>query len=248
MTTLVAICLALAGCAPKEDPADRVEAKQVSEAFVQAFNSGDAGACVSLLNSKKIVLWEKGYQKIEHDGIIAAQDFIKYELSVGRKWEFIEYKEYKSNKPNTVTMVMKQTGLDYTLAGIDAIGAEMTFTVKDGEITKMYIMGKKATQEEFFTRTAGGIGLELSTADGKTTIVSVVDGSPSAEAGMLPGDEIIAINGKNCADMQGMEAQLRTKGAISSKVSITYKSANTQATQDVELERVDAKTLAKLNG
>jgi len=248
LTTLIAICLALTGCGSKEEPKARVEARQVSEAFVQAFNDGDAGACVSLLNSKKIVLWEKGYQKIEHKGIGEAQEFIKYELSVGRKWEFIEYKEYKSNKSNTVTMVMSQTGLDYTLAGVEVIGAEMTFTVKDNKITKMYILGKKATQEQFVTKTAGGIGVELGTANGKTTITSMIAGSPAAGAGMLLGDEIIAIDGISCADMQGMEAHLRTRGAISSKVNITYKSVKTQETQDLELVRVDAEKLAKLNG
>lgn len=248
LTTLIAVCLALAGCGSKEEPQKRVEAKQVSEAFVQAFNDGDAGASVSLLNSKNIVLWEKGYRKIEHKGIGEAQEFIKYELSVGRKWEFIDYKEYKSNKPNTVTMVMKQTGLDYTLAGIDAIGAEMTFTVKDNKITKMYILSKKATQEQFITKTAGGIGLELSPANGKTMITGMIAGSPAAGAGMLIGDEIIAIDGQSCAAMQGMEAQLRTRGAISSKVEITFKSAKTGETQEVELVRVDAEKLAKLNG
>jgi len=225
----------------------RAAAKQVSESFVQAFNAGDIGTCVSLLNNDKIQLWEKGYQKINHKGIVEAQEFLKKEMAVGRQWEFDSYKDYSSNKEYTVTMLIKETGLDYTLAGVDMIGSEFTFTVKDGKITKMYIFVKAKTYEKFATNTAGTIGVELVTANGKTTIDKLLATSPAAEAGLLIGDEITAINGNNCADMQSMEAQLRTKGTIGSKVVLTVKKAATGETADVELVRVDAKKLAKEN-
>src|SRR5690606_31538224 len=40
-----------------------------------------------------------------------------------------------------------------------------------------------------------GIGLDVSVEDGKVTVVSPLPGAPAAEAGLQPGDQLLAVDG-----------------------------------------------------
>jgi carboxyl-terminal processing protease len=52
---------------------------------------------------------------------------------------------------------------------------------------------------EFLSDTAGkfgGIGVEVDIRDDEVTVIAPIDGSPAARAGILPGDRILAVDGK----------------------------------------------------
>jgi carboxyl-terminal processing protease len=73
----------------------------------------------------------------------------------------------------------------------------------------------------------GGLGLEVTMEDGLVKVVSAMDDSPAAKAGILSGDLITAIDDKAVKGLTLEEAANKMKGAVDSKVrlKITRKGA-----------------------
>ena len=57
-----------------------------------------------------------------------------------------------------------------------------------------------------------GVGMELGIKDGQLMVVSPLDGSPAKSAGILAGDKIIEIEGKNTAGITVTEAVSKIRG------------------------------------
>jgi carboxyl-terminal processing protease len=72
------------------------------------------------------------------------------------------------------------------------------------------------TQGEF-----GGIGIEINMPNGVLTVVSPIDGTPAAEAGIQPGDKIIKVEGEFTKDMELLEAVEKMRGPKGTEVTIT---------------------------
>ena len=72
------------------------------------------------------------------------------------------------------------------------------------------------TQGEF-----GGIGIQIEMRDGVLTVVSPIDGTPAAEAGIQAGDKIIKVDGELTKDMELWEAVKKMRGPKGTKVVIT---------------------------
>lgn len=69
----------------------------------------------------------------------------------------------------------------------------------------------------------GGLGIEVR-KDGKyIQVVSPIDGTPAAKAGLKPGDEIRKADGKSIADMLLRDAVLLLRGAPGTKVTLSIK-------------------------
>ncbi|MFN2428285.1 MAG: S41 family peptidase, partial [Candidatus Binatia bacterium] len=58
----------------------------------------------------------------------------------------------------------------------------------------------------------GGIGIELAIRDRDLVIVAPIEGTPAYRAGILAGDQIIAINGKASRDIDMIEAVRLLRG------------------------------------
>jgi len=58
------------------------------------------------------------------------------------------------------------------------------------------------TKSEF-----GGLGIVVSTKDGVITVVTPMEDTPSLRAGIMPGDEILRING-NVTDRMSLPGRL----------------------------------------
>jgi carboxyl-terminal processing protease len=67
----------------------------------------------------------------------------------------------------------------------------------------------------------GGIGIEVTPEYGVLKIVSPMDDTPAAKAGIKPGDYIVAIDGKLVSEMSLQEAVEKMRGKAGSQVMIT---------------------------
>ncbi|MCY4077040.1 MAG: S41 family peptidase [Acidobacteria bacterium] len=83
---------------------------------------------------------------------------------------------------------------------------------------------------------AGGIGVELRRRY-YLQVVAPLDGSPAAQAGVLPGDFVRAIDGEPTRFMSSIEGQRLLRGEPGSTVNISLIRGSTQEPYDVELVR-----------
>jgi carboxyl-terminal processing protease len=69
----------------------------------------------------------------------------------------------------------------------------------------------------------GGIGLELTDKGGVLQVVSPIDGTPAAAAGIRPGDLITAVNGKSLAGVSLNDAIVEMRGPPNTQLSLILK-------------------------
>jgi carboxyl-terminal processing protease len=67
----------------------------------------------------------------------------------------------------------------------------------------------------------GGIGIELTLEGGVPQIISPIDGTPAASAGIEPGDRIVKVDGTPTAGMDAEEVVKRLRGAVGTRVTLT---------------------------
>ena len=82
----------------------------------------------------------------------------------------------------------------------------------------------------------GGLGIEVKKGDEYIEIVSPIDDTPAARAGLKSGDKIVKADGKSLKDMALRDAVLRLRGAPGSKVLLTIKRGDRKPF-DVSIER-----------
>ncbi|MEW6712606.1 MAG: S41 family peptidase, partial [Candidatus Riflebacteria bacterium] len=97
---------------------------------------------------------------------------------------------------------------------------------------KVYQEMQVETHGEF-----GGLGIVISIKDRMLTVVSPIDETPAARAGVLAGDMIIKIDGKDVIDIALHDAVKLLRGPVGSKVSITVMREGEKESRDFELER-----------
>jgi len=88
------------------------------------------------------------------------------------------------------------------------------------------------TKSEF-----GGLGVVVSMRNGYLTIVSPMEDSPGFEAGLLPGDQILKINGQSTEKLALSEAIDKLRGEVGEKVTLTISRPATKEVKDYELTR-----------
>jgi carboxyl-terminal processing protease len=67
----------------------------------------------------------------------------------------------------------------------------------------------------------GGLGLEIESEDGAVKVISPIDGTPAARAGLKPGDFILAVNGQNILGMSVSDAVKQMRGKPGEAVTLT---------------------------
>lgn len=88
------------------------------------------------------------------------------------------------------------------------------------------------TKSEF-----GGLGIIVTERDGMLVIVSPMEDTPGFRVGLLPGDEILKINGQSTEKMELNGAIDKLRGAIGEKVTLTIMRPATKEIKDFEMER-----------
>src|SRR5579885_644809 len=69
----------------------------------------------------------------------------------------------------------------------------------------------------------GGLGMQVTMENGLVKVISPIDDTPAAHAGIKPGDLIIMINGKPVTDMTLSEAVEKLRGAVGTSVKLTLR-------------------------
>ena len=88
------------------------------------------------------------------------------------------------------------------------------------------------TRSEF-----GGLGIVVSTKDGVLTVVSPMEDTPGFRAGILPGDQILRINGTTTEKMSLQDAINLLRGDPGQKVTLTIFRPSNKETKDYVLQR-----------
>src|SRR5271169_2367071 len=88
------------------------------------------------------------------------------------------------------------------------------------------------TRSEF-----GGLGIVVSTKDGVLTVVSPMEDTPGFRAGILPGDQILRINGTTTEKMSLQDAIDLLRGDPGQKVTLTIFRPSNKETKDYVLQR-----------
>ena len=82
----------------------------------------------------------------------------------------------------------------------------------------------------------GGLGIEVTAQDGFVKVVSPMDGTPAARAGIKSGDFLTAIDGKSIVGLPLNDAVKQMRGAIGSAINVTVVRENVEPF-DVSLTR-----------
>jgi len=88
------------------------------------------------------------------------------------------------------------------------------------------------TRSEF-----GGLGIVVSTKDGVITVVSPMEDTPGFRAGILPGDQILRINGTTTEKMSLQDAIDLLRGDPGQRVTLTIFRPSNKETKDYVLQR-----------
>jgi len=67
----------------------------------------------------------------------------------------------------------------------------------------------------------GGLGIEVTSEDGVVRVVSPIDGTPAARAGIQAGDYLTAINGESIVGLTLNEAVTRMRGESGTDITVT---------------------------
>ncbi len=72
----------------------------------------------------------------------------------------------------------------------------------------------------------GGLGMEVTTLNKLVKVISPIDGTPAAKAGILAGDVIMQINGKPIQDLPLDKVVAELRGPVGSKVTLQIQRKN----------------------
>jgi carboxyl-terminal processing protease len=96
------------------------------------------------------------------------------------------------------------------LGSLDDRGHTSFLTPEEAEKNRERYSGKQV-----------GIGVRLENDNDKVVVLDTVDGSPAQEAGMKPGDALVAINGESVRGMNIVEVADKLEGSEGSPVKLT---------------------------
>lgn len=151
----------------------------------------------------------------------AAQDSRSHELSLFG--EVLERVQSDYVEPVTTTKLI-HNALSGMLSGLDPHSSYMD--------PKQWHDMQTETRGRF-----GGLGMEVTEAGGLVKVISPIDGTPAARAGIKPGDLITAADGKTLMGMSLSDAVDKLRGAPNTKVTLTIKRAGDDKPLQLTLTR-----------
>src|SRR6266702_2477990 len=86
-----------------------------------------------------------------------------------------------------------------------------------------------------------GLGIEVSIKNGLPTVVTAMEDTPAAKAGILSGDQILKINGTSTERMELQDAVNVLRGPAGRRVTLTLLRPSTKEIKDYTLDRAEIK-------
>src|SRR5438105_10213438 len=86
-----------------------------------------------------------------------------------------------------------------------------------------------------------GLGIEVSSKNGVLTVVTAMEDTPAAKAGILAGDQILKINGTSTERMELQDAVNVLRGPPGHRVMLTLLRPSTKEIKEYTLERAEIK-------
>ena len=86
-----------------------------------------------------------------------------------------------------------------------------------------------------------GLGIEVSMKNGLPTVVTAMEDTPAAKAGILSGDQILRINGTSTERMDLQDAINVLRGPAGAKVNMTLLRPSTKEIKEYALQRAEIK-------
>jgi carboxyl-terminal processing protease len=86
-----------------------------------------------------------------------------------------------------------------------------------------------------------GLGIEVAVKNGLPTVVTPMEDTPAARAGILSGDQILKINGAATDKMELQDVINHLRGAAGQKIALTLLRPSTKEIKDYLLERTEIK-------
>jgi len=83
----------------------------------------------------------------------------------------------------------------------------------------------------------GGLGIEITMKDGILTVVAPIAGTPAYEAGILPGDRILKIDGETTERIRLNDAVKILRGKPGAKVTLTVRHEGSAMDRDITIVR-----------
>jgi len=90
----------------------------------------------------------------------------------------------------------------------------------------------------------GGLGIEVTQEEGVVKVISPMDGTPAAEAGIQSGDYITQVDGKGLVGLTLDQAVDMMRGPVGSDITITILRKGVEKAFDVTLTRANIKVAA----
>jgi carboxyl-terminal processing protease len=84
-----------------------------------------------------------------------------------------------------------------------------------------------------------GLGIEVAVRGGLLTVITPMEDTPAAKAGILSGDQILRINGNSTEKMELQDAVNFLRGTSGQKVTLTILRPSTKEIKDFALERTE---------
>src|SRR6267378_3976973 len=86
-----------------------------------------------------------------------------------------------------------------------------------------------------------GLGIEVSMKNGLPTVITAMEDTPAAKAGILSGDQILRINGISTERMDLQDAINVLRGPAGAKITLTLLRASTKEIKEYTLQRAEIK-------
>ncbi len=135
-------------------------------------------------------------------------------------------------RANYVTPISDKKLIDYAIQGM----------VSSLDPHSSYMDAKAFADMQIQTRGEfGGLGIEVTMEDGLIKVVSPIDGTPAANAGIKPGDYIAAIDGTPVQGMDLNDAIDKMRGKPGTKITVTILRKGAKKPFDVSMERAIVK-------
>ena len=153
-------------------------------------------------------------------------------------WFSIGYRKEARQFQETLRLVSDHYVYAENLDAEELTGNAIDTILRSLDENSEYLPVEDAEEFEIETEQRyGGIGVEVEWADNRVTIVSPFAGSPGELAGILPGDQIVKVEGESVEGKRYREVVEMLRGPSGSRIAFSIYRPGTKAIIDMEVVR-----------